>query len=112
MGTRSAALGCVWLPKELGESAFFGHVKGAFSGATADHPGCQADGGTLFLDEVGDMPLDLQAKLLRVIEDGVVEPVGSSKRRRKVEVRVLAGTNAELQSDVGHESDSTVPSGT
>ncbi len=96
------AVNCSAIPRDLGESAFFGHVKGAFSGATADHPGyfAQADGGTLFLDEVGDMPIELQAKLLRVIEDGVVEPVGSSTRRRKVEVRILAGTNAELQSDI------------
>lgn len=96
------AVNCSAIPRELGESFFFGHVKGAFSGATADHAGyfAQADGGTLFLDEVGDMPLDLQAKLLRVIEDGVVEPVGSSTRRKKVEVRILAGTNAELQSDI------------
>ncbi|MEW6156349.1 MAG: sigma-54 dependent transcriptional regulator [Verrucomicrobiota bacterium] len=96
------AVNCSAIPKELGESAFFGHVKGAFSGATADHPGyfVQADGGTLFLDEVGDMPLDLQAKLLRVIEDGMIEPVGSSNRRRKVEVRILAGTNAELPSEI------------
>ncbi len=93
---------CSAIPQELGESTFFGHVKGAFSGATADRPGyfTQADGGTLFLDEVGDMPLDLQTKLLRVIEDGVVEPVGSSGRRKKVTLRILAGTNAELQSDV------------
>jgi DNA-binding NtrC family response regulator len=93
---------CSAIPKELGESAFFGHIKGAFSGATADHRGYfeQADGGTLFLDEVGDMPLDLQAKLLRAIEDGVIEPVGSSNRRKTVQVRMLAGTNAELQSDI------------
>ncbi|MHB8520052.1 MAG: sigma-54-dependent transcriptional regulator [Limisphaerales bacterium] len=93
---------CSAIPKELGESAFFGHVKGAFSGATADHPGyfAQADGGTLFLDEVGDMPLNLQAKLLRAIEDGVIEPVGSSTRKKKVEARILAGTNAELQSSI------------
>lgn len=93
-------INCSAIPKELGESSFFGHVIGAFSGATSDHRGYfeQADGGTLFLDEVGDMPLDLQAKLLRVIEDGVVEPVGSSTRQRKVNVRILAGTNAELQS--------------
>ncbi len=93
---------CSAIPKELGESAFFGHVKGAFSGASSDHQGYfeQADGGTLFLDEVGDMPLDLQAKLLRAIEDGVIEPVGSSNRRKTVQVRVLAGTNAELQSHV------------
>jgi DNA-binding NtrC family response regulator len=93
---------CSAIPKDLGESAFFGHVKGAFSGATSDHPGyfVQADGGTLFLDEIGDMPLELQAKLLRVIEDGVVEPVGSSARRKKVELRILAGTNSELQSEI------------
>ena len=93
---------CSAIPRELGESAFFGHVKGAFSGATADHRGYfeQADGGTLFLDEVGDMSLDLQTKLLRAIEDGVIEPVGSSNRRKTVQVRILAGTNAELQSDI------------
>ena len=93
---------CSAIPRDLGESVFFGHVKGAFSGATKDHRGYfeQADGGTLFLDEVGDMPLDLQVKLLRVLEDGVVEPIGSSKHRRKVQVRILAGTNSELQSSI------------
>ena len=81
---------------------FFGHVKGAFSGATSDHRGYfeQADGGTLFLDEVGDMPLSLQAKLLRALEDSMISPVGSSTRQRKVDVRVLAGTNAELESTI------------
>lgn len=93
---------CSAIPKELGESMFFGHVKGAFSGATTDHRGYfdQADGGTLFLDEVGDMPLSLQSKLLRALEDGVIEPVGASTRKKKVEVRILAGTNAELQSNI------------
>ena len=92
---------CSAIPSELAESACFGHVRGAFTGATADHKGYfeQADKGTLFLDEIGDMPLPLQAKLLRVLEDGIICPVGSTQGR-KVEVRVLAGTNAELQSDV------------
>jgi len=92
---------CSAVPGELAESACFGHVRGAFTGATTDHKGFfeQADKGTLFLDEIGDMPLPLQAKLLRVLEDGVISPVGSTQGK-KVEVRVLAGTNAELQSDV------------
>jgi DNA-binding NtrC family response regulator len=92
---------CSSIPGELAESAFFGHVRGAFTGATTDHKGYfeQAEQGTLFLDEIGEMPLPLQAKLLRVLEDGVISPVGSTQRK-KVEVRVLAGTNAELQSDI------------
>lgn len=92
---------CSAVPGELAESAFFGHLRGAFSGATADHKGYfeQAHQGTLFLDEIGDMPLSLQVKLLRVLEDGVITPVGSTQPR-KVEVRVLAGTNADLQSDI------------
>jgi transcriptional regulator with GAF, ATPase, and Fis domain len=92
---------CSAVPGELAESAFFGHVRGAFTGATADHKGFfeQADKGTLFLDEIGDMPLALQAKLLRVLEDDLITPVGSTQGR-KVEVRILAGTNAELQSDI------------
>ena len=94
---------CSAIPNELGESMFFGHAKGAFSGATSEQKGFfeQANGGTLFLDEVGDMPLSLQVKLLRTLEDGVVIPLGSSTRQRKVDVRVLAGTNAELQSAIG-----------
>lgn len=96
------AVNCSAIPNELAESTFFGHAKGAFSGATSDYTGLfeQADGGTLFLDEVGDMPLPLQSKLLRALEDSMIAPVGSSRRNRKVDVRVLAGTNAELQSAI------------
>jgi DNA-binding NtrC family response regulator len=91
------AVNCVAVPGELAESVFFGHVKGAFTGATTDRKGYfeLADGGTLFLDEIGDMPAALQAKLLRVLEDGEVTPVGAMQPK-KVDVRVLAATNAEL----------------
>ncbi len=88
---------CVAVPGELAESLFFGHMKGSFTGATSDRKGYfeLADGGTLFLDEIGDMPAALQAKLLRVLEDGEVTPVGAAKSRR-VDVRVLSATNANL----------------
>ena len=92
---------CSAVPGDLAESAFFGHVRGAFTGATSDHKGYfeQADKGTLFLDEIGDMPLALQVKLLRVLEDGVISVVGCTQPR-KVEVRVLAGTNEDLKLDI------------
>jgi DNA-binding NtrC family response regulator len=79
----------------------FGHVKGAFTGAMADRKGCfeLADGGTLFLDEIGDMPVALQVKLLRVLEDGCVTPVGHMESRQ-VDVRVIAATNAELETRI------------
>jgi transcriptional regulator with GAF, ATPase, and Fis domain len=99
--TRSAGpfvpVNCVAIPSELAESMFFGHTRGAFTGATMDRKGYfeLADGGTLFLDEIGDMPALLQAKLLRVLEDGCITPVGAS-REKKVDVRVVAATNADL----------------
>ncbi len=92
---------CAAIARDLIESEFFGHEKGAFTGATARREGrfALADGGTIFLDEVGELPLDLQAKLLRVLQEGEFEPVGSSKTR-KVDVRVIAATNSELADDV------------
>ena len=88
---------CVAIPSELMESMFFGHTKGAFTGATSDRKGFfeLADGGTLFLDEIGDMPASLQAKLLRVLEDGMITPVGAAQPRR-VDVRVVSATNADI----------------
>jgi DNA-binding NtrC family response regulator len=92
---------CVAIPADLAESAFFGHVKGAFTGANGDRKGYfeLASGGTLFLDEIGDMPADLQAKLLRVLEDGVVRPVGSH-REVKTDVRVVSATHVDLQARI------------
>jgi DNA-binding NtrC family response regulator len=92
---------CVAIPEELAESMLFGHVRGAFTGATMDRKGYfeLADGGTLFLDEIGDMPASLQAKLLRVLEDGRVTPLGST-REKKVDVRIVAATNANLTAQI------------
>jgi transcriptional regulator with GAF, ATPase, and Fis domain len=94
---------CSSIPNELAESLFFGHVKGAFSGATSDRKGYfqLADGGTLFLDEVGDMPMELQSVLLRVLEDGEVRPVGSSRSER-VQVRVVAASNVNFQQSISN----------
>jgi DNA-binding NtrC family response regulator len=88
---------CAAIPGDLAESMLFGHAKGAFTGATTRHRGYfqLASTGTIFLDEIGDMPLGLQAKLLRVLEDAMVTPVGSSEAI-KVDVRVIAASNARL----------------
>src|SRR5208282_158146 len=85
------------LPEGVFESELFGHVKGAFTDAKSDRVGRfeLADGGTLFLDEIANVPMNLQAKLLRVLETGELERVGSSKTRR-VNVRVLSATNADV----------------
>jgi len=92
---------CASVPRELFESEFFGHVRGAFSGASRDRQGrfTLADGGTLFLDEVGEIPLELQGKLLRVLQEGTLEPVGDDHTRR-VDVRIVAATNRDLEAEV------------
>jgi two-component system response regulator AtoC len=92
------ALNCATLSPTLLESELFGHVRGAFTGAVSDHRGlfAQADRGTLFLDEVAEMPLDLQARLLRVVEDRTFVPVGGTKPQR-VDVRILSATNRGLR---------------
>jgi two-component system NtrC family response regulator len=96
------AVNCAAIPRDLLESELFGHVRGAFTGATGDRAGAfrDADTGVLFLDEVGDMDLAMQAKILRVLQDGVVTPVGG--RPVKVDVRIIAATNRNLEQRV-HE---------
>jgi DNA-binding NtrC family response regulator len=92
---------CVAIPAELAESMFFGHLKGSFTGALTDRKGFfeLAHRGTLFLDEIGDMPLPLQAKLLRVLEDGIITPVGAGVGKA-VDVRVIAATNVDLHAKI------------
>ncbi len=95
------ALNCAAIPKDLMESEVFGHVKGAFTGATADREGAarQADGGTLFLDEIGEMDANLQSKLLRFLQTGTFQRVGSSKTEQ-VDVRIVCATNRDPQAEV------------
>lgn len=91
------ALNCSAIPSELAESMLFGHLRGAYTGASSDRKGCfeLAHRGTLFLDEVGDLPLPLQAKLLRTLEDGSFTPVGAAHEKR-VDVRVISATHRDL----------------
>ncbi|NNE65007.1 MAG: sigma 54-interacting transcriptional regulator [Pyrinomonadaceae bacterium] len=92
---------CTAVPKELAEGHLFGYKKGAFTGAAQDSPGTirTADGGTLFLDEIGDLPLDVQPKLLRFLQEGEVQPLGE-KKPIKVDVRIIAATNMDLEKRV------------
>lgn len=94
-------INCAALTETLVESELFGHQKGSFTGATSEKPGLfeVADGGTLFIDELGELPIALQPKLLRVLEDGSMRRVGSHKER-KVDVRIIAATNRDLAEDV------------
>ena len=92
---------CASVPRELFESEFFGHVRGAFTGAVKDRVGRfeLAHGGTLFLDEIGEVPLELQSKLLRVLQEGQFEKVGED-RTRTADVRIIAATNRDLAAEV------------
>ncbi|MEL6179172.1 MAG: sigma-54 dependent transcriptional regulator [Myxococcota bacterium] len=95
------AINCISIPDSLAESLLFGHKKGAFTGADSDQEGkiAQADGGTLFLDEIGDMPIELQGKLLRVLEQKTVTALGSTVEQ-PVDFRIICATNADLQQGI------------
>jgi len=101
---RFVPLNCSALPPDLMESELFGHKKGAFTGAVRDHKGYfqRASGGTLFLDEITEMDIGLQAKLLRAIESGVVNPVGET-REQAVDVRIIAATNSEVDEAIAND---------
>ncbi len=99
------AQNCSCIPDTLLESELFGYEKGAFTGALKTNPGLfeSANGGTVFLDEIGDMPLQLQARILRVLQDGEIKPIGNA-RPRKVNVRIISATNRDLQSEIVREN--------
>jgi transcriptional regulator with GAF, ATPase, and Fis domain len=101
VGRELVKVNCACIPRELFESEFFGHVRGSFTGALRDRVGRfqLADRGTLFLDEIGEIPLELQSKLLRVLQEGEFERVGDDHTRR-VNVRVIAATNQDLERQV------------
>jgi transcriptional regulator with PAS, ATPase and Fis domain len=98
---RLIPLNCAAIPKDLVESTLFGHKKGSFTGAHEDRKGKfdAAHGGTLFLDELAELPADIQAKFLRVLQDGIVEPLGEAKGH-KVDVRVIAATNVDIDNAI------------
>jgi two-component system nitrogen regulation response regulator NtrX len=104
VGRAFVKVNCAAIPEELIESELFGHVRGSFTGASRDQVGkfVRADGGTIFLDEVGDMSLKTQAKVLRVLQDGEVEPVGAA-RTLTVDVRVIAATNKNLIEEIAED---------
>ncbi|MBC82049.1 MAG: sigma-54-dependent Fis family transcriptional regulator [Gammaproteobacteria bacterium] len=100
-GKAFVAVNCGAIPRDLLESELFGHVKGAFTGAIADRQGkiVAANGGTLFLDEIGDMPLEMQVKLLRVVQERVVDPVGSNSSV-EIDVRVISATHRSIEDHI------------
>lgn len=99
------AINCTAIPESLMESELFGHMKGSFTGAIADKKGLfeEAQGGTLFLDEIGDMDISLQAKLLRVLQERVIKPVGSSQTK-PIDVRVIAATHKDLKKAIANQT--------
>ena len=100
-GQAFIAVNCGAIPRDLLESELFGHVKGAFTGAVSDREGkiAAANGGTLFLDEIGDMPLEMQVKLLRVVQERVVDPVGSNASV-EVDVRLISATHRSIEAQI------------
>ena len=101
VGSNFVPINCGAIPKELLESELFGHRKGSFTGAVADRLGRfeLAHGGTLFLDEIGDMPMDMQVKLLRVLQERTIDPIGST-RQIPIDVRVIAATHRDLEQEI------------